>query len=210
MHRALIVMSVSLVCLGFTLPVRALTYAPTDFPTLVGGARAIALGRIVALTPRWTEGRRGIETLIALEVEDYLKGDLGGSVTVAVPGGQMGPYLSVIPGAPRFREGETVVLFLAGDGPAVPHVLGLGQGVFRIVADRTSGERIVVPERIALPQSGAVRVVRGDPARRPAPLARFAADVRALVASKNGVIARHQANRDTGSLHKAAPTRGLR
>src|SRR5689334_1153429 len=80
----------------------AIVYVAADFQTLVGEARAIVLGRVVALQPRWADGRRGIETLISLEVEQSLKGDVGSSVVVRMPGGQIGPYLNVMPGAPRF------------------------------------------------------------------------------------------------------------
>ena len=53
----------------------AMTYVSVDFPTLVGQAHAIAVGRVVAVEPRWREGRRGIETALTLEVVQYLKGD---------------------------------------------------------------------------------------------------------------------------------------
>jgi hypothetical protein len=159
----------------------AIVYVAADFQTLVGEARAIVLGRVVALQPQWTERGRGIETLIYLEVEQSLKGDAGSSVVVRVPGGQIGPYLSVMPGAPRFSEGEEVVLFLAGAPPALPHILALGQGVFRIVSDPVTGARTVVPE--LLKASGdSVRVVRGDLTRRPTSLARFILDVRGIAA----------------------------
>jgi hypothetical protein len=156
----------------------AMTYVATDFPTLVGEARAIAVGRVVSLAPQWKEGRRGIETLLTLEVDQYLKGDLGQFVTLAVPGGEMGRYRSVMPGAPSFVEGEELVLFLAGDGAGMPHVLGLGQGVFRIMTDRARGARIVVPEILMAVGSGTVRIVRGDRTRRPSTLEQFAAEVR--------------------------------
>jgi hypothetical protein len=173
----------ALTILALACRAEAIVYVSTDFPTLVGDARAIAVGRVIALQPQWTDGRRAIETLVTLEVEQYLKGSLGPTVTVHVPGGQMGPYLSLMPGAPRFADGEEVILFLAGDGPAIPHILALGQGVFRIVRDPNSGARTVVPELLTPAGLSAVRVVRGDPARRPAPFDRFAADVQALVKS---------------------------
>jgi hypothetical protein len=164
-------------------PARAIVYVSTDFPALVRDAGAIAVGRVVALEARWNDGRHGIETLVTVEVEQYLKGDLGSSVTVRTPGGQIGPYLSVMPGAPQFHEGDLVVLFLAGTGPALPHVLGLGQGVFRIAVDG-AGRRVVVPEMVSASSQAPTRVVRGDLMRRPAPLDRFAAEVKTLLAQR--------------------------
>jgi hypothetical protein len=158
----------------------AIVYVAADFQTLVKEAHAIVLGRIVSLDAEWTEGRRGIETLMSLEVETTLKGSAVESIVVRVPGGQMGPYLSVMPGAPRFAEGEEVILFLAGDPPALPHILALGQGVFRIARDPATGARTVVPELLRSSADSAVHVIRGDLMRRPTSLDRFILDVRGL------------------------------
>jgi len=162
----------------------AMTYVATDFPTLVRDARAIAVGRVVSLAPRWKQGRRGIETLLTLEVDQYLKGDLGQTVTLTIPGGEIGRYRSVMPGAPSFVEGEELVLFLAGDDRSVPRLLGLGQGVFRIMTDNARSTRIVVPEILMAVETGAVRIVRGDVARRPSSLEQFASEVRAAMQSR--------------------------
>lgn len=164
----------------------AMVYVPMTFKALVTEARAIVVGRVSGTDAQWTDGRRNIETLVTIDVEQYLKGDMGRSLTIRIPGGQVGPYLSLTPGAPRFSAGDQVVLFLAGDAPALPHVLGLGQGVFRVVTSATSGTRTVIPELLTAASAGAVAVVRGDPARQPATLDRFSADVRALA----GVAAR--------------------
>jgi hypothetical protein len=168
------------VFIGLATRAQAIVYVAADFQTLVKEARAIVLGRIVSLDAEWTEGRRGIETLISLEVETTLKGSAGDSIVVRVPGGQMGPYLSVMPGAPRFVEGQEVILFLAGDPPALPHILALGQGVFRIVRDPATGARTVVPELLRSSGDSAVHVIRGDLMRRPTSLDRFILDVRGL------------------------------
>ena len=155
----------------------AMTYVSVDFPTLVGDAHAIAIGHVAAAQPRWREGRRGIETALTFQVERYLKGDLGRTVTLTVPGGQMGRYRSVMPGAPVFAENDELVLFMVSDVPSAAHLLGLGQGVFRIMTDRASGTRIVVPEILMLASTGATKVVRGDVTRRPLLLEQFAAAV---------------------------------
>ncbi len=158
----------------------AIVYVAADFQTLVNEAQAIVLGRIVSLDPEWTEGRRGIETLLTIDIEQTLKGSPRDSIVVRVPGGQMGPYLSVMPGAPRFTEGEDVVLFLAGAPSEVPHILALGQGVFRVVRDSDTGVRTVVPELLRASADGAVQVIRGDLTRKPTPLGRFVLDVRGI------------------------------
>ena len=166
---------------------RATVYVAASVRELAAEAGAVAHGRVVALESRWVDGRRGIETLVTLQVESYAKGDLGQSVTLRVPGGQLGPYRSVMLGAPTFVEGDEVVVFLASSGPAIPHLVGLAQGVFRVRTDRATGSRIVTPEIVRLPGAATLepaRVVRGDGTRRPAPLAAFLDEVRAMAGSK--------------------------
>jgi hypothetical protein len=164
----------------------AMTYVSADFPTLVRQAHAIAIGRVTSVQPRWREGRRGIETALTFDVEQYLKGDLGETVTLTVPGGQMGRYRTVMPGAPVFAEDEELVLFLAAGTPSSAHVLGLGQGVFRIMTDQENGARLVVPEILTTAQAGAIRLVRGDVSRRPMLLEQFASAVRAALVQEAG------------------------
>lgn len=163
----------------------ATVYVAADLRELTTESRAVALGRVVALEARWLEDRRGIETFVTLEVETYAKGDLGRAVTLRVPGGQMGPYRSLMLGAPTFREGEDVVVFLTSVGPSIPHLVGLAQGVYRVRPDVATGARLVTPEIVRMPGMEAAqssRVVRGDGSRRPASLDAFLAEVRALAA----------------------------
>ncbi len=177
---------VVLVVAALFIPAAALhatVYISADLGELTADARAVAHGRVVALEAQWLEGRRSIETLVTLEVETYVKGDLGPTVTLRVPGGQMGPYRNVMLGAPTFVEGEEVVVFLAASGPAIPHLVGLAQGVFRVRTDVATGARLVTPEIVRMPAVASptpVRVVRGDASRRPAPLAAFLQEVRVL------------------------------
>ncbi len=65
-----------------------------------------------------------------------------------------------MPGAPGFAEGEDVIVFLASRGPSVPWLVGLGQGVYRVVTS-ADGLRHVRP---GVPVAGAEvpqRLVRG-------------------------------------------------
>lgn len=157
---------------------------PADLTELTTDATAIVHGRVVDVRAEWLEGRRAIETYVTVAVATYLKGDLGASVTLRVPGGRMGAYRSFIVGAPVFNVGDEVVLFLGNQGPSVPYVLGLNQGVYRVRTDRDTGRRTVIPPPLISAGTGPVRLVRGDP-NRPAPtLERFAADVRAILARK--------------------------
>lgn len=161
--------------------VEATVVLPADLSELVRASRAIVHGRVVAMTATWADGRRRIDTLVTVEVEAYLKGDLGETVTIRVPGGQIGRYRSVMIGAPTFHEGDEVVLFLNTQGAAIPYVLGLSQGVFRVVTDASTSDRLVIPPPLVT-GADVQPIRRGDPARRPQPIDRFSDQVRRLVA----------------------------
>jgi hypothetical protein len=162
------------------IPVHATLLIPADLGELSRDARAIVRGRVAALDAQRTEDRGTIETIVTLEVESYLKGGLGQTLRFRVPGGDFGRYRSIVVGAPEFAVDERVVVFLGAYGPSVPYVLGLSQGVFRIVrAGAEGGEFVMSPVMLAA-AGGAVRIVRGDPSRRALPLNDFEERVRAL------------------------------
>jgi len=159
------------------LPVGATTLVPADIGVLAHDAIAIARGRVVAAEGRWTDDRRTIETLVTLQVEAYLKGDLGTTVQFLVPGGRLGRYRSVFVGAPEFAPDERVVVFLGAHGPSMPYLVGFSQGVYRVI--RSAGADLVSPPPVWPSETGTA-VVRGDPARTTPPLADFEQRLHAL------------------------------
>jgi hypothetical protein len=161
---------------------QATTLAPTDLGDLSRAAGVVARGRIVAIQAEWAEDHRGVDTLVTLQADAYLKGRLGPAVQFRVPGGRIGRFRSITVGAPEFAVGQYVVVFLGARGPAVPHLIGLGQGVFRLA--RSADGWLVTPPAVVAPANagGPMRVVRGDPSRRPLSLADFERQVLALAA----------------------------
>jgi len=172
---------VGLVVLMAVAPARATVLIGADLGELTRDARAIVRGRVVAVDAQWTADRRTIETLVTLEVERYLKGALGETVQFRVPGGVFGRFRSIVVGAPTFAVDDRVVVFLGAHGPSVPYVVGFSQGVFRIARSRDGSAWLVTPPALLPSTSGAVTVVRGDPARVPQPLNEFEEKVRGLV-----------------------------
>ena len=172
--------------------VRATVLVPVELPELTADATVVVRGTVVATEARWLEGRRGIETIVTLSASDYLKGNLGRSPTFRVPGGQMGPYRSILVGAPVFHEGDDVVLFLSVTGAAVPHIVGFNQGVYRVHADDRGRPVVESPgERQAWQQAAgadrtASRATVARAVRAHEPVSAFLARVRALVAGGAG------------------------
>ena len=177
-------LSVFGIAITLAAPVRATTIIPADLGELSRDARAIARGRVVAVEGRWTDDRHAIETIVTLDVENYLKGSLGSTLQFRVPGGDLGRYRSIVVGAPEFAVDQRVIVFLGAVGPMVPYILGLNQGVYRVVEGSDRANLLVTPPPI-LPSAnstatGATPIVRGDRARQALPLAEFEQRVRAL------------------------------
>ena len=180
--RALLFLFVNLVLVP---PVRATVLIPADLGELSRDALAIVRGRVAALDAQWTDDRGAIETIVTLEVENYLKGALGATLRFRVPGGELGRFRSIVVGAPEFAIDQHVVVFLGARGPSVPYVVGFSQGVFRLVrAADDSGWMVTPPTIFPATAAGAVPIIRGDPSRRAMRLNDFEQRVRTLAAPK--------------------------
>jgi hypothetical protein len=161
----------------------ATVIVPIEFRELVATAPVIVHGQVVDVRSRWVDGRRSLETFVTVAAAGYLKGNLGEQVTFRTPGGQMGRYRTVFVGAPQFRTGDEVVLFLKRAGPANLYVVGLSQGAFRVVTDPRTGERMVTTP-IVMGRGGdqPEPIVRGDVARKPVSIDTFRDAVRQVLA----------------------------
>src|SRR5262245_16900331 len=131
------------VCLLATSAASATVIVPAEFSEIVQGSQIIAYARIVDARPEWVDGRRWIDTVVTADVVTYLKGGSDRTLTFKVPGGRLGRYRSVVVGAPVFAAGDEAILFLKTRGDELPDVFGLNQGVFRVVIDSRTGERMV-------------------------------------------------------------------
>ena len=167
--------SILVIFLCLASPVFATTVVPLSFEQLVNESQSVVYGRVSDVRAQWTTDRRFIESVVTIEVLRGIKGSVRESVEFTVPGGQVGRYLNVIPGAPSFVRGDLAVLFLTAQGARLPVTTGLTQGIYRVRRDGASGEMLVVP-----PVVEAGKVIRGDPRRKPVPLATFENTVRAV------------------------------
>jgi hypothetical protein len=163
------------VCLSAA-PLHATVLVPASLSELARDARVIARGHVVSVDGRWTDDRRTIETIVTLQAETYIKGELGEMVQFRVPGGTLGRYRNIVMGAPQFAVGQRVIVFLGVNGPRVPYLVGLNQGVYRV--DGGTGDELVVPPPVMPGVVGPV--IRGTSALAPAPLDRFERQLRAL------------------------------
>lgn len=164
-------------------PARGTVLVPADLVELSRSAALVVRGTVSAVTSQWAEGRRRVETVVTLDVQQAMKGEAGKTITFKIPGGDMGRYRSVMVGAPTFRAGEEVILFLGATPPALPYLLGLGQGVYRVQRDERTGERRVTSPVLVADSEQATAVRRGDPSRRALTVEEFSVEVRNALAS---------------------------
>ena len=173
-----------LICLSSATSVLATVLVPLSFEQLVNESQAVVYGRVAEVRSQWTADRRFIESVVTVEILRGMKGPPtsltagggGESIAFTIPGGQVGRYLNVIPGAPTLVTGDLAVFFLTAQGPRLPVTTGLTQGIYRVRQDAVSREMLVVPPVI----DTAGRIVRGDVRRKPVSLATFEASVRGL------------------------------
>ncbi len=172
----------------------ATVLVPATLPELVRDAQVIVRGRVADVRPQFVEGQRRIETVVVIDAVGYLKGDYGQQFVFKVPGGELWGYQSVTVGAPVFRAGDEVVLFLSSQGPELPHLIGFSQGVLRLVHDADTGQALVQSPPLESAAPRPQPVVRGDGSRRSIAYEQFAARVRLLVAPpRTGAGARRPA-----------------
>jgi len=175
-----ILVALLMISAGSAMRVDAVVVIPITFEQLVDEAAAVVYARVADVRGQWTHDRQSIDSIITLEALQYVKGDLGPTVALRLPGGEAGGRIQVIPGAPTLREGELVVLFLKARGPALLTTLGLGQGIFRVTRDARTGTMLVTPPPLKESQVG--RIIRGAAERRALSVDAFFATVRATEA----------------------------
>ena len=133
---------IGFVCLALLAgaPTRATTVLEKSFAVLVQEAEIIAVGSVTAIAAEWDADREAPFTLVTFSNLDILKGAAAPPLTLRFLGGPTpdGTILQIA-GVPQFTIGERNVLFVAGnDHYAVP-LVGIWQGVYRVVFDSTRG-----------------------------------------------------------------------
>ena len=157
----------------------ATTFIAMETPDLTRAVDTIVLGRVEALQSVIT-ARGRIFTQVSVSPEELLKGGpAAGTITVRVPGGEVGGQRRVIHGAPSFQVGEEVLLFLSRGADGRLHTLYLAMGKFSVVADPSTGGKWAVRDfgrALVLTPTG-----RRLPSRDQRPLQQLLEEIRGTV-----------------------------
>lgn len=182
-----------------TTPAGAAIVPRITLEEMAAGAEVIVQGRVDRAEPAWSDDGRIIVTRVEVAVERAIKGGPRARVAFEVPGGRIGDQILVASGAPVFRQGDRVVLFLVPiDAPArvgasgvagAPGrlaIAGWNQGAIQVHRDAATGRDIVRPQvagTVALDREGKP-VKETGAAAGPWPLDRFLDEVVKLLGDR--------------------------
>jgi hypothetical protein len=112
-----------------------------SFDEKVGNADSIVLGKCLRTRSEWDASHKWIITYSTFAVSKSFKGGQSGELTIATPGGTVGPMHQHTIGVPQFQPGVENVLFVKQSNLG-PSVLYYDQGTYNVNRDAT-GQPIV-------------------------------------------------------------------
>jgi hypothetical protein len=111
-------------------PGRAALALKASVEDLAVASEAVVRGTVVGRAPVRSGAR--IYTRVLVRVASAWRGSAPEVVEVVVPGGAMGGLSMSVSGAPAFRDGEEVVVFLSRAVDGSLRVTGLAQGKYEV------------------------------------------------------------------------------
>jgi putative Ig domain-containing protein/matrixin len=138
---------------------RATTFVPMDMDDLTRSSTAAVIGTVEGLSG--VQARDGrLFTLVTLDIEEVLRGTLPAmTIVLKEVGGTVGGQREVIFGAPSFRRGEHVLVFLQVGPDGSLHTNQLAMGKFGIEIDATGTPYAIrafgIGSSVMLPPGGA-------------------------------------------------------
>ena len=125
------------------------TLAQLTLAQLTSAAPIIVKARCTGTESLWHDSE--IWTVTSFRAEEIWKGNVSQQFQVWMLGGRVGPVISYVPGAPRFRPGDEVVLFLEPTRSGMLSITAWGEGTFRIFRNAMSGKPRVTQDTASLP-----------------------------------------------------------
>jgi hypothetical protein len=110
---------------------------------LTEGSTAVLYGKCKSKKCEWNENKSAIYTYVTITPEEYIKGNLGSEVVVAIPGGRVGNMLYEVSETPFFNEDEEIVAFVWKSPKGKNLITGGFQGKMKIEKDVKTGKRFV-------------------------------------------------------------------
>jgi len=164
------------------------------FDEKVDHAAAIILGKCLKTDARYDPTGRWIVTYATFTVEQSLKGDAAGLITIVTPGGSVNGIHQETSGVPVFQKGDEHVVFLRNTRLGLTP-LYFNQGTYNVAAG-DHGQKLIVPmpsNVILIDTQRAMAVAPADETRT------FDDFKRAVSESMSGTARRMQMNAMAGT-----------
>jgi hypothetical protein len=143
-HRRMVVSSLALVVAlaAAATGTFASTFLKQSVGDLMRASHGVVHARVTQVQSDWNSDHTYVFTYVTLEVKRALQGPKRAYETVRVPGGQVGDFHAVMEGAPEFKVGDEVVVFLGTWDDGVTMVEGYFQGLSRVERDAAGNEML--------------------------------------------------------------------
>lgn len=119
-------------------------------------ADAIVIAKVTGLTSAWNSDRSRIYTTVTLAIDEQLKGEGTGTMSISTPGGEVDGVGEVYSHVPRFKLNEQVVVFAQRDTQGRFQLVGGIEGKMSVIIEESTGRQLVADHETL--QGFAVRV----------------------------------------------------
>lgn len=138
-----LVMAIALALLTICKVSHATTLVKLSFDDLVQAADGVLAGTVADIVSRKAQDGM-IYTFVTLDALEIIRGSYDGErFTLRLEGGEVEGEVLEVEGAPSFREGERVVVFVEGNGERIVPIAGWEQGLFRVIRDPATGREYI-------------------------------------------------------------------
>ena len=103
----------------------------------------VVVGKVHRVAAEWDASHSRIVTRVTLAVDQTVKGTSGGTVTLTVPGGEVGSVGEWYSHSPQFKENEDVLVFAQKDARGTLRVTAGNSGKFTLQRDEHTGLRML-------------------------------------------------------------------
>ncbi|WP_373048235.1 hypothetical protein [Vulgatibacter sp.] len=151
--RRFVLAAAAALVVGFAGTASASVMIEANVTEMTREADVVAKGKVTTTESKVSRDGKRIFTVVTLRVDEAWKGAPGKTLQIQVPGGTHGGIGQVVHGAPRFTEGEEVVVFLRApvrgaevQAPTLPlRVVAMAQGKLRVERN-AEGNEVAAPD----------------------------------------------------------------
>jgi hypothetical protein len=134
----------AVVALVAAAPAGATTLAPWTLQDFVANAHSAVTGTVTAVDVRLNKEDNHIHTYVTVDIDEQVAGaSIPDPLVIDHLGGRVGNKLSVLEGAPVFRKGEQIFLFVEKVDETY-RTLGFFQGKYVLETDPETGRQLYV------------------------------------------------------------------